>query len=101
MPPNDAPRTIGLEMPRVSQNTRTSASTVATMVQIDDLCDISQVGVGGLVDRVVGAGSSMKHQQGRLFPHEETIRNELCALDVKKQPYPVDEHVHGLVLPVT
>jgi hypothetical protein len=67
------------------------------MVQIDDLSDIRQGRVGRLVDRVVEAGAAMKQQQRRLFSHGGTVRDELGALDVEKQPYPVDEDMHGQV----
>ena len=71
------------------------ASAIAAVVQIDDLRDVGQTGIGGFVDRVVGAGAAVKHQQGRVFPHEGAIRDELSALDVEEQPDSVDEHIHG------
>jgi hypothetical protein len=37
------------------------------MIQVDDLSDVSQRRVGGLIDRVVEAGAAMQEQQGRLF----------------------------------
>ena len=70
------------------------AATVAAMVEIDDLGDVGQGRVGGPVDRVVGAGSAMQHQQHRLFPHHRPVRNQLRALDIEEQPHPVHRYVH-------
>ena len=72
------------------------AAAIAAMVEIDDLGDVRQGRVGRLVDRVVGAGAAMEHQQGRLFPHGGTVRDQLRALDIEEQPHTVDEHMHGL-----
>src|ERR1035437_1790903 len=71
------------------------ASTVTSMVQIDDLSDISRSGVCRPVDRVVGAGATMKHEQCRLFPHGGTVWGQLAALNVEEQPHPVNEYMHG------
>jgi hypothetical protein len=71
------------------------AAAIAAMVEIDDLGDIGQARIGWPVDRVVGAGSAMQHEQCRLFPHHGTVRDQPCALDVEEQPHAVDEHIHG------
>ena len=73
------------------------AAAVAAMVEIDDLGDIGQSRIGRPVDRVVGAGAAMQHQQHRLFPHDRAVGNELRALDVEEQPHPVHGYVHGQV----
>ena len=70
------------------------AAAVATVVEIDDLGDVSQGGIGRPVDRMVGAGTAMKHQQHRLFPHDRPVRNQLRALDIEEQPHPVHGYVH-------
>jgi hypothetical protein len=72
------------------------ASAIASMIEIDDLRDIGQGRVGGLVDRMVEAGAAVEEQQCRFFPHDRTIWDELRALDIEEQPHPVDEHMHGL-----
>src|SRR5436190_10185085 len=72
------------------------ASTIASMIQIDDLNDISQGRVCRLVDRVVEAGPAMKQQQCRLFSHHGTVRHQLRALNVEEKPHPIDEHLHGV-----
>jgi hypothetical protein len=66
------------------------------MVEIDDLGNVGQSGVGGPVDRVIGAGAAVKHQQHRLFPHRRAVGDELRTLDVEEQPHPVHGHMHGL-----
>src|SRR5215207_1116818 len=45
------------------------AAAVAAMVEIDDLGNIGQGGVGRLVNRMVEAGTTMEQEQGRLLPH--------------------------------
>src|SRR6266436_8692014 len=72
------------------------ASAIASMIQIDDLRDIGQGRVGGLVDRMVEAGPAVKQEQCRLFPHHGTVRDQLRALDVEEQPNPIDADMHGL-----
>src|ERR1700682_3916831 len=72
------------------------ASTIASMIQIDDLSDVSQGRVCRLVDRMVEAGPAMKQEQCRLFSHHGTVRDQLRALHVEEQPHPIDEHMHGL-----
>ena len=67
------------------------------MVEIDDLGDIGQGGVGRPVDRMVDAGAAMKHQQDRLFPHHRAVGDELRALDIEEQPHPVHGYVHERV----
>jgi hypothetical protein len=73
------------------------AAAITAMVEIDDLGDIGQGRVGGLVNRMIEAGAAMKHQQGRLFPHHGTVGDELGALDIEEQPHPVDGYIPGLV----
>ena len=70
------------------------AAAVAAVVEIDDLGDVGQSGVGGPVDRMVGAGAAMQHQQHRLFPHHWAVRDQLRALDIEEQPHPVHGYVH-------
>ena len=73
------------------------AAAVAAMVEIDDLGDIGQGGVGRPVDRMVGAGAAMQHQQHRLFPHHRAVGDEFRALDIEEQPHPVHRYVHERV----
>src|SRR6266446_2883409 len=49
------------------------APAVAAMVQIDDLRDIRQRAIGGLVERVVEAWPAMEQKQCRLLPHGRTV----------------------------
>jgi len=70
------------------------AATVAAVVEIDDLGDVGQGRVGGPVDRVVGAGPAMQHQQDRLFPHRRAVGDEFHAFDIEEQPHPVHRYVH-------
>jgi hypothetical protein len=60
------------------------APAVAAMVEIVDLGGIGQGGVGGLIGRMVEAGTAMEEEQGRLLPHHGTIRGKLGALDVEE-----------------
>ena len=114
MPPNDVPRTIGLTMPRdIAERAHVVAplrqvpglrgtilaSTIAPVVQKNDLSDIRQGRIGGSVDRVVEAGAAVKQQQCRLFPHDGTIRHQLGAFDVEEQAHPVDVYMHWPSLP--
>ena len=109
MPPNDAPSTIGFDdAERVTERAHVItplrqipallgtilAAAVAAMVEIDDLGDVGQSGVGGPVDRMVGAGAAMQQQQDRLFPHHWAVRDQLRALDIEEQPHPVHGYVH-------
>ena len=71
------------------------AAAVAAVVEIDDLGDVGQGRIGRPVDRVVGAGAAMQHQQHRLFPHHGAVGDEFRALDIEEQPHPVHGHVHG------
>ena len=73
------------------------AAAVAAMVEIDDLGDIGQGRVGGPVDRMVGAGPAMQHQQDRLFPHHRAVGYQFRALDIEEQPHPVHRYVHERV----
>ena len=75
------------------------ATAVAAVIEIDDLGDVGQSRVGGPVDRMVGAGSAMQHQQHRLFPHHRPIGDKLRALDIEEQPHPVHGYVHEQALP--
>jgi hypothetical protein len=70
------------------------AAAVAAMVEIDDLGNVGQGGVGRPVDRVVGAGVAMQHQQHRSFPHRRAVGDEFRALDIEEQPPPVHRYVH-------
>jgi hypothetical protein len=81
------------QIPALARAVLTAA--VAAMVEIDDLANVSEGGVGGPVDRVVGAGTAVKHQQHRLFPHHGAVGDELGTLDVEEQPHPVHGHMHG------
>jgi hypothetical protein len=66
------------------------------MVEIDDLGDVGQSGVGRPVDRVVGARAAMEHQQHRLFAHRRAVGDQFRTLDVEEQTHPVHGHMHGL-----
>ncbi len=70
------------------------AAAVAAMVEIDDLGDIGQGGVGRLVNRMVEAGAAMKQEERRLFPHRRAVGDEFRALDIEEQPHAVHRHVH-------
>src|SRR6267378_8266527 len=59
------------------------ASTIASMIEVDDLSDVGQRRIGGLVDRVVEAGAAMQEQQGRLFPHGGTVGHQLRTFDIE------------------
>jgi hypothetical protein len=67
------------------------------MIEVDDLSDVGQRRIGGLVDRVVEAGAAMQEQQGRLFPHGGTVGHQLRTFDIEEQPHPVDEYMHGQI----
>jgi hypothetical protein len=73
------------------------AAAIAAMVEIDDLGNIGQSRIGRPVDRVIGAGAAMQHQQHRLFPHQWAVGNEFRALDIEEQPHPVHGYVHGQI----
>ena len=73
------------------------ASTIAAMIEIDDLRDIRQGRVGRPVDRVVEAGTAMQQQQCRPFPHGRTVWNQFCSFNIEEQPHPVDEYPHGRI----
>jgi hypothetical protein len=70
------------------------ASAIAAMIEVDDLRDIGQGGVGGLVDRMVEAGTAMKQEQGRPLAHGGAFGHKLRALDIEEQPDAVHGHVH-------
>jgi hypothetical protein len=74
------------------------AASVAAVIEIDDLGDVGQCGVGRTVDRMVGAGAAMKQEQCRLFLHARPVGDEFRALDIEEQPYPVHRHVHDPAL---
>ena len=73
------------------------AAPVAAMVEIDDLGDVGQRGVSRPVDRMIGAGAAMQHEQGRLLPHDRSIGGEFATLDVEEQAHPVHGYVHGRI----
>ena len=73
------------------------AAAIAAMVEVDDLGDLRQAAVVGLVDRMVGAGAAVEHQQGRLFPHGGTVGHETRAFDIEEQPHTVHEHMHRAI----
>ena len=60
------------------------AAAVAAVVEIDNLGDIGQGGVGRFVNRMVEAGAAMEQEEGRLFPHHRPVRNQLRALDIEE-----------------
>jgi hypothetical protein len=89
---------IGFEMPRTSQKANVIAplgqipaflraivtSTVAAVIQVDDLNEISQGGVGRLVDRVIEAEATMKEKQCWLLLHGGTVRDQSGAINVEE-----------------
>jgi len=71
------------------------ASAIAAVVQVDDLGDVGQGRIGGLVDRMVETGAAVQQQQNGLLPHDRSVGDEFGALDVEEQPHPVHDHMHG------
>src|SRR5260370_35134925 len=71
------------------------ASTIAAMIEIDDLRNIRQGRVGRLVDRVGEPGTTMQEQQCRPFPHGWTVWDQFCSFTIEEQQHPVDEYPHG------
>src|SRR5260370_14846195 len=64
------------------------ASAIASMIQVDNLSDVRQDRVGGLVDRMVEAGATMKHEQFGPFPHSGPVLHQLRTLHIYKQHQP-------------
>jgi hypothetical protein len=69
-------------------------STIAAMIEIDDLNEIGQGRISRLVDRVIEAGATMEEQQCRLLPHGGTVRHQLGAFDIEEQAHTVHENIH-------
>ena len=70
------------------------AAAIAAVVEIDDLGNIGQGRLSRPVDRVIRTRTAVKHQQGWFFPHDGTVGDEFCALDVEEQTNPVHGHMH-------
>jgi hypothetical protein len=70
------------------------AAAIAAVVEIDDLGNIGQGRLSRPVDRVIRTRTAVKHQQGWFFPHDGTVGDEFCALDVEEQTKPVHGHMH-------
>jgi hypothetical protein len=71
------------------------AAADAAMVEIDDLGKVGQGGVGRPVDRVVGAGAAVKHQQHRLFPHQRAVGTNLVPSTSKNSRTPFTDTCMG------
>ncbi|QHO72194.1 hypothetical protein ACH79_05745 [Bradyrhizobium sp. CCBAU 051011] len=73
------------------------AAAVAAMVEIYDLGDVGQGGVGWLVNRMIEARTAVEEQQGGLFLHGGPIRDQLRPLDIEEQAHSVHGYVHEWV----
>src|SRR6476620_9187482 len=56
---------------------------VAAVVEVDDLRNIRQRRVSGLVERMVEPGTAMQQQERRLLAHDRSVRHKLGALDIE------------------
>ena len=66
----------------------------AWRIEVNDLCDIGQSGVSGLVKGMVEAGPAVQKEQRWPLAHHRALRHKLCALDIEEQAHAVDQNMH-------
>jgi hypothetical protein len=79
-----------------SLRTASSAATVATLIEVDDLDDAGQGGERRLVHRVVETRPAMQEDERRLRSHARTVRYQARPFHVEIELGAVDLDEHGM-----